>query len=82
MERRISTPEELDRHYAAMLDSVNLINQIVAGDIEQFRDTDIGKIAKANVDHLKIMLTREQWGDRNLDVINSAIESGEAYLAS
>jgi hypothetical protein len=82
MERRISTPEELDKHYNAMIDSVNLINQIVSGDTERFRTDDLNLIVKANVDHLKIMLERELWGDRNLDEIHSAIATGESYLAS
>jgi hypothetical protein len=79
--KEATTPEELDRHYSAMLDSVNLINEIVNNENEEkYRNVDIARVLKANVDHLKIMLEREEWGDRDLIVINAAIASGTAKL--
>ena len=80
--KRTTTPEELDHHYNAMLDSVNVINQIVSGQTYPYKPENLNTVIKANVDHLKIMLEREQWGDKNLDEITAAITTGEGYLAS
>jgi len=77
----IITSEEIERHYLSALDSVNLINAIVAnqkmiGDsIEEKNDC-----MKRNVDHLKIMVAKNFMQSKDLEPLNQAIASGEKYL--
>jgi hypothetical protein len=68
------TAEEIARHYAAALDSVNLIN----GDkpenttAEEWADT----IAR-NVAHLEIMVAKDFMQDQDLAPLNAAIAKGK-----
>ena len=59
------TAEEIAQHYSACLDSVAVINNV---------DSD-AEIIQRNVEHLKIMLTKDFWTDEDLSPIESAIEA-------
>ena len=63
------TPEEIARHYAACLDSVNLIN---AGKPESMDDTEWADCLKRNQDHLKIMLAKDFWTNEDLEPLRLA----------
>ena len=78
--QEVPTQAELDRHFAAMGDSVDLINAIVAGtrmqnEPEQERQDCI----KRNVEHLELMIAKGWFTGRNLTAINAAITAGKSY---
>ena len=66
------TPEEIARHYSAMLDSVNLINSLVPTE-----DADDLDTLDRNVRHLEQMLLNDWWGGYDLAPINAAITAGK-----
>lgn len=76
------TPERISQHYKAMLDSVSLINAVIAGTAMQ-TETDAEKRAcvKRNVEHLELMVARDFWTTEDMAPVNAAIASGNAYLA-
>ena len=63
------TPEEIQRHYSAALDSVSLIN---AGKPDQMDDAEWADCLKRNQDHLKIMLAKDFWTDQDLEPLRLA----------
>jgi hypothetical protein len=65
-------PEEIARHYSAMLDSVTLINSLVPT-----QDTDDLDTLDRNVRHLELMLGRDWWAGYDLAPINAAITAGK-----
>ena len=69
MEEEI-TAEEIAQHYRGAMDSVNLINEIVASG-----DTDDESVdaLKRNKDHLKIMVEKDFWTTEDLTPLNDAI---------
>lgn len=66
------TPEQIARHYSAMLDSVNLINSLVPTQDAEALDT-----LDRNVRHLELMLERDWWAGYDLTPINAAIVAGK-----
>ena len=65
------TAEEIARHYAAAMDSVNLIN----GDKpELMSDEDWADTLKRNKDHLLIMLAKDFWTNENLAPLQAAAQ--------
>jgi len=64
--------EQIARHYAAMLDSVSLINALV-----QTQDTNELDALARNVLHLEQMLTNNWWAGYDLAPINAAITAGK-----
>tara|TARA_R110000764_G_scaffold237951_1_gene334576 strand:- start:378 stop:578 length:201 start_codon:yes stop_codon:yes gene_type:complete len=59
--------EDIAQHYSAMLDSANLIDSM-----DGVEDED--KAIERNVEHLKIMLTRDYWTDEDLTVFDKYFE--------
>ena len=78
----IPSTEEKAQHYKAMGDSVDLIYAVMSGDT-MANETDEEKkdCVKRNVEHLKIMVAKEWWGDEDMTPANEAITAGEAYTA-
>lgn len=77
------TAEEKTQDYTAMGHSKDLINDIVAGN--QDSDLDAAErqdIVDRNVDHLELMVAKDDWGSEDMTAINSAITSGNGYTAS
>ena len=64
------TVEEIASNYSAAMDSVNLINEIVASG-----DTDEESVAALdrNKEHLKIMLAKDYWTTEDLQPFKDAI---------
>lgn len=73
------TPEEIAGHYSAAMDSVNLINDVVANPDKY---TDDPTVLQRNVDHLKLVIGWPIWTDQDLTPFTDAIESGEAAISS
>jgi hypothetical protein len=69
------TTEEIARHYAAAMDSVNLIN----GDQpEGMSDTDWADTLERNAAHLEIMVAKDYWTTENLTPFTAAIAKARA----
>ena len=74
------TPEiRLQNDISAMYDSVNLINELIANN--QHSD-EIHTTIQRNVEHLSIMLTRQNIIDNNTDTtdFNAAITNGNLFI--
>jgi len=64
------TPEEIQRHFNAAMDSVNLIN---AGQPEGMTDEDWADTVSRNVEHLQIMLDKTYWTTEDLTPIQALV---------
>ena len=68
------TAEEIQAHYDAALDSVTLINELMALDSRD--DEQTASVAR-NVEHLQIMVAKTYWtSDHDLAPLNAAITAG------
>jgi hypothetical protein len=67
------TPEEIAHHYSAAMDSVNLINALVAQ--ESLTDEEQDTIDR-NVAHLQLMVTKDYWTTEDMTPLNDAITAG------
>ena len=68
------TAEEIQRHYDAALDSVTVINDLMALDSRDDRQT--ATVAR-NVEHLQIMVAKDYWTSaQDLAPLNAAITAG------
>jgi hypothetical protein len=65
------TPEDIQRHYNAALDSVNLLN---AGKPEGMTDEDWADCVARNKEHLRIMLAKDCWTDQDLTPLSEAAQ--------
>jgi hypothetical protein len=63
------TPEDIARHYAACMDSVNLIN---GGKPEGMTDEDWADCLERNKEHLRIMLAKDYWTTEDLTPLQQA----------
>ena len=68
------TAEEIAQHYSAAMDSVTLINELMALDTRD--DEQIDRVSR-NVEHLKIMIARDFWTNEDLSPFQAAIAAGE-----
>jgi hypothetical protein len=77
------TTEELAQDYTAMGHSVDLINAIIAG--TQMADDDAADrqdCVDRNVEHLELMVAKDDWGSEDMTAVNAAITAGQGYTAS
>ena len=63
------TAEEIQRHYSAAMDSVNLIN---GGKPEGMSDEDWADTVARNKEHLRIMLAKDFWTTEDLAPLQAA----------
>jgi hypothetical protein len=64
------TPEQqIAKHYAACLDSCNLIN---AGQPEGMDDAEWAATVERNKEHLRIMLAKDFWTNEDLTSLQQA----------
>jgi hypothetical protein len=77
------TTEELAQDYTAMGHSVDLINAIIAG-TQMADDTaaDRQDCVDRNVEHLELMVAKDDWGSEDMTAVNAAITAGNGYTAS
>ena len=73
------TPEEIQRHYSAAMDSVNFINELIAGqhDATMTAEEKADAIDR-NVAHLEIMVAKDFWTTEDMNPFNNAIAAGKA----
>ena len=75
--------DQIAQDYSAMGDSVDLINAIIAG--ESMADEsaeDRQACVDRNVQHLEIMVAKDDWGSEDMTAVNAAISAGNGYTAS
>jgi hypothetical protein len=65
----IKIVDDIEQHYNAAMDSVNLIN---GGKPESMSDEDWADCLQRNKDHLKIMLEKDFWTDEDLTPLQQA----------
>ena len=76
------TTEELAQDYTAMGHSVDLINAVIAG--SQMADddaTDRQGCVDRNVEHLELMVAKDDWGSEDMTAVNAAVTAGKGYTA-
>ena len=72
------TAEERTQDFTAMGHSVDLINDIVAGNQDDDMEADERQDAvDRNVEHLQIMVAKDDWDDEDMTASNAAITSGQ-----
>ena len=77
------TAEQIAQHYTAMGHSIDLINDIIAGDAMVDDDAaDRQDTVDRNVEHLEIMVAKDFWTDEDMTAANAAISAGQGYTAS
>ena len=69
----IKTAEAIAQDYSAMLDSVNLIDEMRTNPPEYMTDEEVADCISRNVEHLEIMVAKEWWGDEDMTAANAAI---------
>jgi len=69
------TPEQIAQHYSAAMDSVNLINAVIA-DPDAYADDDT--VIDRNVRHLQIVVAWPFWTIEDMAPLNDAIAAGQA----
>jgi len=67
------TSEEIQKHYDAAMDSVNLLN---AGKPEEWSNDEWTDCVSRNVEHLEIMVAKTYWTDaQDITVLQAAIDA-------
>lgn len=67
----LTTEEQIAKHYAACMDSVNLIN---GGKPEMMEDAEWADTVARNKEHLNIMIAKDFWTDEDLTPLQQAAE--------
>jgi len=76
------TAEDLAQDYSAMGDSVSLITAVIAGDSMAEDDAeDRQDCVDRNVQHLELMVAKDDWGSEDMTAVNAAISAGNGYSA-
>jgi len=76
------TEEQLAQDYSAMGDSVALINAVIAGDsMAEDSVEDRQGCVDRNVQHLELMVAKDDWGSEDMTAVNAAISAGNGYSA-
>ena len=68
------TAEEIAQNYSAALDSVALVNELMA---LSSRDDDQKATVARNVEHLELMVAKDYWTSEDLAPLNAAIKAGK-----
>ena len=75
------TTEEKAQDYTAMGHSVTLINEVIAG--TQMADEsaeDRQSCVDRNVEHLELMVAKDDWGSEDMTKVNAAITAGTNFV--
>ena len=77
------TAEERTQDFTAMGHSVDLINDIVAGNQDDDMEAaDRQDCVDRNVEHLQIMVAKDDWDGEDMTDANDAVTAGQGYTAS
>mgnify|MGYP007029091447 CR=1 FL=1 len=76
------TAEERTQDFTAMGHSVDLINDIVAGNQDDDMEADDRQATvDRNVAHLEIMVAKDDWDGEDMTDSEAAIAAGQGYTA-
>ena len=79
----VRTAEERTQDFTAMGHSVDLINDIIAGNKDGEMDaTDRQDTVDRNVEHLQLMVAKTDWDGEDMTASNAAITAGQGYTAA
>ena len=77
------TAEECAADFTAMGHSISLITDVIAGDSMAEEDAeDRQDCVDRNVQHLELMVAKDDWGSEDMAAVDSAISAGNGYTAS
>ncbi len=77
------TADQIAEDYDGMGASVALINDIIAGNQDSaMTASDRQDTVDRNVEHLELMVAKDDWGSEDMTATNAAITSGKGYTAS
>jgi len=76
------TAEERTQDFTAMGHSVDLINDIVAGNQDDMEAAERQDCVDRNVAHLELMVAKDDWDGEDMTSANAAITSGQGYTAA
>lgn len=82
MTNEVRTAEERTQDHTAMGHSVDLINDIIAGNQDDMEVAERQDTVDRNVAHLEIMVAKDDWDGEDMTSINAAITAGQGYTAS
>tara|TARA_B100002019_G_C21261127_1_gene596769 strand:- start:300 stop:605 length:306 start_codon:yes stop_codon:yes gene_type:complete len=71
------TSEEINKHYSAAIDSMELINNLLNKTVHTMHELDL---ISRNVQHLEIMVSKNFWDFRDLEGFKNAISRGNDVL--
>lgn len=77
----VPNAEQIAINYAAMGDSVKMINDTIAGDTILEEAVDKQSCVDINVAQLELMLGQSYWTSEDMTAVNAAITAGKAYKA-
>ena len=70
--------EQIAQNYKAMGDSVDLINQYLAGNFpEGMKPEEVADAIGRNVAHLELMVAKDYWTNEDMAAVNAAIAAGK-----
>jgi hypothetical protein len=82
-EVEVRDAERLAQDYSALGDSVALISAIIAGEALEDSEADERQdCVDRNVEHLEIMVAKDDWGSEDMTDVDAAIAAGAAYTAT
>ena len=67
--------QEIAQDYSAMLDSVNLINEMKTNPPVDMTDEEVADCISRNVEHLEIMVAKDFWTNEDMKAVNAAISA-------
>ncbi len=71
----VKTEEEIAQNYSAMLDSVNLIDEMRTNPPEDMTEEEVADCISRNVEHLELMVAKDYWTNEDMTAVNAAIDS-------
>jgi len=75
--------DQIAQDYSAMGDSVALITVVIAGNyMADELAADRQACVDRNVEHLALMVAKDDWGSEDMTTTNAAITAGNGYTAS
>ena len=76
------TEEQLASNYTAMGHSIALITDVIAGNAMADEDAaDRQDCVDRNVQHLELMVAKDDWGSEDFTACNAAVVAGNGYTA-
>ena len=82
MTNEARTAEQRTQDFTAMGHSVDLINDIVAGNQDDMEAAERQDTVDRNVAHLELMVAKDDWDGEDMTSANAAITAGQGYTAS